>query len=76
MCYLDVQKAFDRVWPSGLFLKLFEMGIQPQLLRIIIELHSGMKSCVLYKGHKSNWFEILLGTRQGGVCLPSCIYVS
>ena len=70
VCYLDVQKAFDRVWHSGLFLKLFEMGIQRQLLRIIIELHSGMKSCVLYKGHKSNWFEILQGTRQGGVLSP------
>ena len=51
VCYLDVQKAFDRISHSGLFLKLYEMGVLRQLLRIIIELHSGMKSCVLYKGH-------------------------
>ena len=37
------------------------------LLRIIIELHTNMRSCVAYKGHKSFWFDILEGSRQGGV---------
>ena len=37
------------------------------LLRIIIELHTNMRSCVAFKGHKSFWFDILEGSRQGGV---------
>ena len=68
--YLDVQKAFDRMWHNGLFVKLYDMGLRPKLLGIIIELHSDMISCVLYKGHKSDWFKILQGSRQGGLLSP------
>ena len=70
VCYLDVQKAFDRVWHSGLFLKLHNMGVKNELLRIIIDLHTNMKSRVLYKRQNSNWFDVLQGTRQDGVLSP------
>ena len=71
VCYLDVEKAFDRVWHCGLFFKLHEhFGIQSELLRIIIELHTNMRSCVIFKGYTSDWFDILQGTRQGGVLSP------
>ena len=26
--FLDVQKAFDKIWHNGLFLKLYEKGVQ------------------------------------------------
>ena len=68
--FLDVQKAFDKVWHNGLFVKLYEKGIKSNLLRTIIDLHNGMKSCVLYKGNYSDWFPVLQGTRQGGVLSP------
>ena len=42
VCYLDVQKAFDRVWHSGLFLKLYDMGVKSELFRNIIELHTNI----------------------------------
>ena len=70
VCYLDVQKAFDRVWHSGLFLTLYDMDVKSKLLRIIIELHTNMRSRVFLKGHNSNWFDVLQGTRQGGVLSP------
>ena len=63
-------KAFDNVWHNGLFVKLYEKGIKPNLLRSIIDLHNGMKSCVLCKGNCSDWFPVLQGTRQGGVLSP------
>ena len=69
-CFLDIQKAFDKMWHNGLFTKLYDMGIRSKLLGIIIELHTNMKSRVLFKGHKSDWFEILQGSRQGGVLSP------
>ena len=50
MCYLDEEKAFGRVWHSGLFLKLFEMGIKRQLLKIITELHSCMYAVCAIQG--------------------------
>ena len=44
---------------DGLFVKLFDLGIRSKLLGIIIDLHTNMRSCVLFKGHKSVWFKIL-----------------
>ena len=70
VCYLDIQKAFDRMWHDGLFVKLYDLGIRSKLLGIIIDLHTDMRSCVLFKGHKSAWFKILQGSRQGGVISP------
>ena len=58
------------MWHNGLFTKLYDMGIRSKLLGIIIELHINMKSRVLVKGHKSDWFDILQGSRQGGVLSP------
>ena len=44
---------------DGLFVKLFDLGIRSKLLGIIIDLHTNMRSCVLFKEHKSAWFKIL-----------------
>ena len=35
VCFLDVQKAFDCVWHNGLFVKLYQMGIRSNLLRVL-----------------------------------------
>ena len=69
-CFLDVQKAFDKIWHNGLFLKLYNRGIRSNLLRVIINLHSNMTSRVINNGHYSSWFFILQGSRQGGVVCP------
>ena len=70
VCFLDVQKAFDKIWHNGLFLKLYQKGIRSTLLRVIINLHLNMTSRVIYNGHHSEWFSILQGARQGGVVSP------
>ena len=67
---MDIQKAFGRMWHNGLFVKLYELGIRSKLLGNIIDLHTNMKSCVLYKGHKSIYFYILQGSRPGEVLSP------
>ena len=58
------------MWHNGLFVTLYDLGMRSKLLGIIIDLHTNMKSCVLYKGHKSIYFHILQGSRQGGVLSP------
>ena len=79
-CFLDIQKAFDKMWHNGLFTKLYDMGIRSKLLGIIIELHTNMKSHVLFKGHKSDaltseWFDILQGSRQGGSIITLYVFM-
>ena len=58
------------MWHDGLVVKLYDLGIRSKLLGIIIDLHTDMRSCLLFKGHKSAWFKILQGSRQGGVISP------
>ena len=70
VCFLDAQKAFDKVWHEGLFLKLFEMGVELYLLKVLISLHDHLSSYVLFRGFKSIEFNISGGTRQGGVLSP------
>ena len=69
-CFLDIHKAFDKVWHNGLFVKLYNMGIRSKLLKIVINLHSNVESSVFHCGFFSNAFPVLQGTRQGGVISP------
>ena len=48
VCFLDIQKAFDRMWHICLFVKLYDMGIKSKLLGIIIDLHTNIKKlCII-----------------------------
>ena len=69
-CFLDVKKAFDQVWHDGLFYKLYKCGVNKTVLKTIINLYTDMTSCVKTQSHKSEWFPVLQGTRQGGVISP------
>ena len=69
-CFLDVQKAFDKIWHNGIFFKLYQKGIQSNLLRIMNNLHKNMTSHVVYNGYYSVWYPLFQGARQGGVVSP------
>ena len=73
-CFLDIHKAFDKVWHNGLFVKLYSMGIRSKLLKSVINLHSNVESSVFHCGFFSNAFPVLQGTRQGGV-ISSFMYL-
>ena len=70
ICFLDAKKAFDRVWHDGLLLKFYERGIDLYIWKVLVSLHAELSSYVLFRGHKSNRFNINRGTRQGGVTSP------
>ena len=70
VCFLDVKKAFDCVWHDGLFYKLYNSGVNKTFCRLVVNMYTDMFSCVRNHGHKSSWFRVLQGTRQGGVISP------
>ena len=43
-CFLDAKMAFDKVWHDGLFLKLYETGIELYLWKILVSLHAQVSS--------------------------------
>lgn len=70
-CFIDIKKAFDRVWRDGLWKQLWEGGVKGKLWRVIRSLYKKVESKVMVDGKFSDWFEILAGLRQGCSLSPT-----
>ena len=68
--FLDMSKAFDRVWHEGLIFKLKSYGISGSLLILIQNFLSGRSQRVVLNGQVSDWVEILAGVPQGSILGP------
>ena len=71
---LDAASAFDHVWQDGLFYKLFNVGINGRLWRVLRSGYSNVRSCVSFDGILSRWSDVRQSVRQGGV-LSAWLYV-
>ena len=56
--YLDISKAFDRVWHAGLLYKLQRCGVSGQLLSLIRSFLKDRKQRTVLNGKSSNWGDI------------------
>ena len=63
--FVDYAKAFDSIWRVGLWHKLVQSNISGRVLRVLKNLYSGIKSCVLLNGSRSDFFSCMTGVRQG-----------
>ena len=68
--YLDISKAFDRVWHDGLIFKLKRCGVAGQLLSLIESFLNDRKQRTVLNGRCSNWGDILAGVPQGSILGP------
>ena len=68
--YLDISKAFDRVWHDGLIHKLKRCGVSGQLLTLIESFLKDRKQRTVLNGQCSNWGNILAGVPQGSILGP------
>jgi hypothetical protein len=69
-CFVDLEKAYDRVPRGRLWGVLQEYGIDGQLLWAIKSLYENCSCCVRINGAKSNPFTVSIGLRQGCVLSP------
>jgi hypothetical protein len=63
-CFIDVQKAYDRVWRDGLWEKLHTYGIQGRMWRVLRNIYEAVESSVLVGDTQSRFLRIDVGGRQ------------
>ena len=68
--FLDISKAFDKVWHKGLLYKLEQNGIKGPLLNILADFLRSRKQRVALNGQNSSWSDILAGVPQGSILGP------
>jgi len=49
-CFIDVKKAFDRVFRDGLWVRAFEEGVQGKMWRVLKSIYAKVQSCVSVNG--------------------------
>ncbi|KAK3525020.1 hypothetical protein QTP86_013357 [Hemibagrus guttatus] len=65
MCFVDLEKAFDRVPRGILWEVLWEYGVRGPLLRAVRSLYNRSRSLVCIASCKSDLFPVHIGLRQG-----------
>jgi len=70
LCFVDFTKAFDRVNYWKLFKHLLDNGVCVSIVKLLAFWYSNQTASVLWRGSRSNNFEISNGTKQGGVLSP------
>ena len=65
--FLDLSKAFDRVWHDGLLFKSKQKGGSKNLSQLITSFLSGRFQRVLLNVQTSYWETILVGIPQGSI---------
>ncbi|KAK3533963.1 hypothetical protein QTP70_034997 [Hemibagrus guttatus] len=65
MCFVDLEKAFDRVPRGILWEVLWEYGVWGPLLRAVRSLYNRSRSLVRIASCKSDLFPVHVGLRQG-----------
>ncbi|KAK3542555.1 hypothetical protein QTP86_029613, partial [Hemibagrus guttatus] len=70
MCFMDLEKAFDRVPRGILWEVLWEYGVRGPLLRAVRSLYNQSRSLVRIASCKSDLFPVHVGLRQGCLLSP------
>ena len=70
MCFVDLEKAYDRVDRKGVWEVMKMYGVGGHTLEAVKSFYEGSKACVRVGNGESRMFEVNVGLRQGCVMSP------
>ena len=62
--FLDISKAFDKVWHEALIFKLRQNGVSGKLLNLIKAFLKNRKQRLVSKSQSSSWADVNVGVPQ------------
>ena len=69
--FIDVKKAFDRVWHEATWATMNKFNISRKLIDTIQSLYENAMSAVLVQGATGEWFHRSVGVRQACLLSPT-----
>ena len=73
--FLDISKAFDKVWHDGLIFKLRQNGICGEMINILGGFLSERKQRVVSNAPCSSWADTHAGVPQGSILGPLLFFI-
>ena len=73
--FLDISKAFNKVWHNDLLHKVKENGINGPLLNVLEDFQSSRLQRVVLNGQHSSWSDVVAGVREGPIVEPILFWI-
>ena len=73
--FLNISKAFEKVWHKGLIYKLKQIGVAGTLLNTLADFLKYRKQRVVLNGQNSTWVNVEAGVPEGSIFGPLLILI-